>query len=64
MEQETFKEGDYKPLIEHDEGCKREELDELDENTGEKKTKVVACCAACKCIFTKVADDDDGDAEA
>ena len=59
MEKETFKVGDYKPLIEHDEGCEREELDEVDETTGEKKTKVVACCPACKCIFTKVAAADD-----
>tara|TARA_B110001452_G_scaffold203977_1_gene173966 strand:+ start:29 stop:1966 length:1938 start_codon:yes stop_codon:yes gene_type:complete len=57
MEQETFKVGEYKPLIEHHEDCEREELN--DETTGEKKTKVVACCEACKCIFTKVAVVDD-----
>lgn len=64
MEKETWLEAEYKPLVEHDEGCKREELDEVDETTGEKKTKVVACCDACKCIFAKAAADDDDDDEA
>ena len=61
MEQETFKVGCYKPLIEHEEDCERKELDEDDEKTGKKKTKIVACCEACKCIFTKVADDEEED---
>lgn len=56
-EKETWLEREYKPLIEHDEDCEREELDEVDEKTGEQKIKVVKCCEACKCIFNKVGDD-------
>ena len=59
MEKETFLESEYKPLVEHHEDCEREELDEVNEKTGKKKTKVVKCCEACKCIFCKEGEDDD-----